>query len=127
MNGCVGALKRSVGPGFTRFSDTRGSLLLGMLFGLNIPACATPLLIALLASSAASGARGGSAVQGFIALALFGLALSLPLIVAVLYSPARRALDRCAALSGRMPVWTGWVLIALGLWSIWFGLFVPPG
>src|SRR3990167_1158629 len=80
MNGCVGALKRSVGPGFTRFSDTRGSLLLGMLFGLNIPACATPLLIALLASSAASGARGGSAVQGFIALALFGLALSLPLI-----------------------------------------------
>lgn len=127
VSGRIGALKRSIGPGLARFSDVRGSLLLGMLFGLNIPACATPLLIALLASSAAGGARGVSAAQGFIALALFGLALSLPLIVAALYAPARRALDRFAALSVRMPVWTGWVLIALGLWSIWFGLFVPLG
>jgi hypothetical protein len=25
-----------------------------------------------------------------------------------------------------MPRWTGIVLIALGVWSIWFGLFVTP-
>jgi hypothetical protein len=55
--------------------------------------------------------------------ALFGLALSLPLVLAVLFPPAARALDRFAALSRRMPLWTGLLLIALGLWSIGFALF----
>jgi len=49
-----------------------------------------------------------------------------PLAVAVLIPPARRALDWLAGLSGRIPRWTGIVLIALGIWSIWFGLFVTP-
>ena len=102
----------------------RGSAALGVLFGLNIPACAAPLLLALLGASAASGARGGSVAEGFVALALFGFALSLPLVVAVLFAPARRALDWLAALSRRLPVWTGVLLIALGAWSIWLGLFV---
>jgi len=42
----------------------------------------------------------------------------------VLIPAARRALDWLARLSGRIPRWTGIVLIALGIWSIWFGLFV---
>jgi cytochrome c-type biogenesis protein len=50
----------------------------------------------------------------------------LPLAVAVLIPAARRALDWLAGLSGRIPRWTGIVLIALGLWSVWFGLFVTP-
>lgn len=124
VSGRIGPLLRSVGPGLARLNGVRGSVLLGMIFGLNIPACATPLLVALLGASAAGGARGASAAEGFVALSLFGLALSLPLIVAVLFAPARRALDRLAALSRRIPVWTGWLLIALGAWSIWFGLFV---
>lgn len=124
LTGRIGTVMRSIGPNLARLSDVRGSLLLGMIFGLNIPACATPLLVALLGASAASGARGGSAAEGFIALALFGFALSLPLIVAVLFAPARRALDWLAALSRRMPFWTGLVLLLLGAWSIWFGLFV---
>lgn len=125
LSGRTAWLMRSFGP---RFSSVRGSAVLGVIFGLNIPACATPLLLALLGASAASGARGGSAAQGFLALALFGFALSLPLVAAVFFAPARRALDRLAGLSRRLPVWTGLVLIALGAWSIWFGLFVslPP-
>jgi cytochrome c-type biogenesis protein len=54
------------------------------------------------------------------------VALSLPLVVAVLIAPARQALDWIAGLSQRMPLWTGFVLIVLGLWSIGFGLFVSP-
>jgi cytochrome c-type biogenesis protein len=50
--------------------------------------------------------------------------LSLPLVLAVLFEPARRGLDWMAGLSTRLPLWTGLVLIALGLWSIGFGLFV---
>lgn len=129
LSGRIGWLMRAFGPSLARISSLRGSAALGVLFGLNIPACAAPLLFALLGASAASGARGGAVAEGFLALALFGLALSLPLVVAVLFAPARRALDWLAALSRRLPVWTGVVLIALGAWSIWFGLFVtlqPP-
>lgn len=95
-----------------------------MLFGLNIPACAAPLLLILLGAAAAGGATGTTFLGGFVSLAVFGLALSLPLVLAVLFASARRALDWLAGLSGHMPSWTGLVLIALGLWSIGFGLFV---
>jgi len=101
-------------------SGLSGSVGLGVLFGLNIPACATPLLIVLFGAAAVGGV---SFARGFTSLALFGLALSLPLIVAVLVPSARRALDWIAGLSQRAPLWTGVVLIGLGLWSIGFGLF----
>jgi cytochrome c-type biogenesis protein len=116
----------SLGPGLARIGDVRGSAALGLLFGLNIPACSAPLLFALLGAAAASGVSGATLASGFSSLALFGLALSLPLAVAVLIPAARRALDWLAGLSGRVPRWTGIVLIALGIWSIWFGLFVTP-
>lgn len=126
LTGRVGWLMRSIGPRIARLGDLRASAALGTLFGLNIPACAAPLLLALLAASA-SGATGGGVARGFVSLALFGLALSLPLVVAVLFAPARRALDWLASLAGRMPRWTGLLLVALGLWSAWFGLFVTLG
>ena len=124
LGGRIGWLMRSFGPGLARLSSPGGSAVLGVLFGLNIPACAAPLLLALLGAGAATGARGGSALEGFVALGLFGLALSLPIVVAALFAPARRALDWLASLSRRLPRWTGALLVALGAWSIWFGLFV---
>ena len=117
-------LFRSIGPSVTRLGATRGSVGLGLLFGLNIPACAPPLLLLLLSSAATGGAAGATAVAGFISLSLFGLALSLPLVVVVFIDRARILLDRLAALSERMPIATGLLLISLGLWSAWFGLFV---
>lgn len=115
---------RAFGPSLTRLAGWRGSVGLGMLFGLNIPACATPLVFVLLGIAVAGGSTGGALAGGFILLALFGLALSAPLVLAVLYPPAQRALDRLAALSARIPFWTGVVLILLGLWAIGFGLLV---
>ena len=121
-----GYMMHSLGPSLARIGEVRGSAALGVLFGLNIPACSAPLLFALLGTAAASGVSGATLASGFSSLAFFGLALSLPLAVAVLFPAARRALDWLAGLSGRMPRWTGIVLIALGLWSIWFGVFVTP-
>ena len=95
-----------------------------MLFGLNIPACAAPLLLIVLGAAAAGGAGGSALAEGFFSLALFGLALSAPLVAAVIVPLARRALDWTAGLSRRIPTWTGIAMIALGVWSIWFGLFV---
>jgi cytochrome c-type biogenesis protein len=113
------ALMVAAGPSLAGFGGSAG---LGLLFGLNIPACAAPLLIALFGATAARSAGGASFAQGFVSLAVFGLALSLPLVVAVLVAPARQGLDWIAGLSRRAPLLTGLVLIGLGLWSIGFAL-----
>ena len=126
LAGRAGYVMVSLGPSLARIGNVRGSAALGVLFGLNIPACSAPLLFALLGAAAASGVSGATLAKGFSSLALFGFALSLPLAVAVLFPAARRALDWLAGLSRRVPRWTGIVLIGLGLWSVWFGLFVSP-
>jgi cytochrome c-type biogenesis protein len=114
----------TLGPRLNRLSDLGGSAALALMFGLNIPACAAPLMFALFGAAAAAGATGATLAAGFISLGLFGLALSLPIVLAVVFEPARLMLDRVAGLSKRLPIWTGLLLLALGLWSIWFGLFV---
>ena len=125
--GRAGILMTSLGPSLARISGSRGSAGLGLLFGLNIPACAAPLIFALLGMAAASGVSGGALAAGFVSLGLFGFALSLPLVLAVLFEPARRMLDRLAGLSKRIPFWTGFLLVVLGLWSIGFGIFADVG
>lgn len=124
VTGRAGPLMVALGPRIGRLSGTRASVGLGLLLGLNIPACAAPLLVALLAMAGATGASGGALAAGFVSLALFGLALSLPLVAAVYFEPARRLLDTLAHQSDRYPKWTGALLIALGLWSIRYGLVV---
>jgi cytochrome c-type biogenesis protein len=118
-------LTGALAPRLARGLEARGPAALGALFGLNVPACAAPLLAALLAGAAAGAAAGLTLGAGFVALGLFGLALSLPLVAAVLLPSARRALDRLAALGGRLPVWTGALLVALGLWSAGIALLAP--
>lgn len=122
LAGRAGLLATRLGPSLSRFAGSRGSAGLWLLFGLNIPACAAPLLLILLGAAAAGGVAGATLAAGFVSLGLFGLALSLPLMVAVLFAPARRALDLLAGLSKRLPVWTGLILLALGAWSIWLAL-----
>ena len=125
--GRAGMLMHALGPGLQRLRSTRGTVALGLLFGLNIPACAAPLILALLALAAAGGASAAQLGAGFVSLGLFGLALSLPLVLAVFFAPFRALIDRMAALSRKIPRWTGALFILLGLWSIWFGLFVSIG
>lgn len=109
---------RVVGPTLGRARGARGGAMLGIVFGLNIPACAAPVLVALMAASVGAA----SIFRGFVAMAIFGLALSLPLVLVVFWGRARYWLDRLAAVSERLPLWTGLLFIALGAWSIRFGL-----
>jgi cytochrome c-type biogenesis protein len=128
LTGRAGALMVHLGPRLDRLAEWRSrGVGLGLLFGLNIPACAAPLLFGTL-GAAAVAARDPlwGIVQGFLTLALFGVALSLPLVVLVAWPAARRLLDRALAWSARVPRIIGGVLIALGLWSIYFGLVVTP-
>jgi len=122
--GKAGFLMRSFGPSLSQLAGLRGSIGLGLLFGLNIPACAAPLIFALLGAAALGSSGSGAVVLGFVSLGLFGLALSAPLVLAVLWQRGRRLLDWLAGLSIRVPLVIGLVLIGLGLWSVYFGLFV---
>ena len=47
LAGRAGVLMVAIGPGLRKLSGLRGAAGLGVLFGLNIPACAAPLLAAL--------------------------------------------------------------------------------
>lgn len=55
-------------------------------------------------------------------LGLFGLALSLPIAVAVMWSRGRIFLERLGRLSQRVPKVIGVIFILLGAWSIRFAL-----
>lgn len=118
LTGRAGPLMRRLGPGLGWARRTRGSVALGILFGLNIPACAAPLLAALFAASLGAA----TVARGFWTMAVFGLALSLPLVAVVASEGSRAALDRLAALAERVPRWTGLVFVALGAWSAYLSL-----
>jgi cytochrome c-type biogenesis protein len=122
LAGGQGRLMVVLGPGLDRAREARGAATLGILFGLNIPACAAPLLAAMMGASLGAA----SIARGFLVMALFGLALSTPLVLVVLSGRARGWLDRLAALSRRAPLWTGVVFVILGVWSILWGLRPPP-
>lgn len=111
---------RVLGPKLKNARRARGAATLGIIFGLNIPACAAPLLAAVFAATAGAA----TVAQGFVAMTVFGLALSLPLAAAVFWPRARRWLERLAAFSSRVPFWTGVVFVGLGAWSVYLGLAV---
>ncbi|MEO8186240.1 MAG: cytochrome c biogenesis protein CcdA [Burkholderiaceae bacterium] len=121
--GKAGWLMRTVGPRLARLSTVRGSAALAIFFGLNIPACSVPLLAAVLGSTAVIGAA--QVWQGFFMLALFGLALSSPLLAALAFGSAQRLLERLAGYSERVPVVIGLLFIVLGAWSIYYGWAAP--
>jgi cytochrome c-type biogenesis protein len=89
------------------------SLGLGLLFGLNLPACAYPLMLALLGRSAASGAG-----LGFAALFVFGVALSAPLVPLALSERTAKLFGRLTRISGVTPYVIGILLIAVSAYVL---------
>lgn len=120
LTGRADRLKRSLGPGLARLSGTRGAVALGLVFAFNIPACAGPLLVALLGAAAVGSPENYG--RGFVMLSLFGLALSLPIAVAALSERGRRLFDAVARYSGHAPKIIGAIFVLLGAWSIRFAL-----
>lgn len=120
LTGRVDRLKRSFGLGLARLRGTKGAVALGLVFAFNIPACAGPLLIALLGAAAVGSPENYG--RGFVMLSLFGLALSLPIAVAALSEGGRRLFDAAAGYSGRVPRIIGAIFVLLGAWSIRFAL-----
>lgn len=120
LTGHVDRLKRSLGANLGRLQGVRGASALGLIFAFNIPACAGPLLAALLGTAAVS--QSSNYLRGFVMLGLFGLALSLPIVFAVYSARGRSLLNSVARFSGKAPKVIGVLFLILGAWSIRFAL-----
>lgn len=122
LTGHAGRLKHRVHLAPAAWKRATSPWVLGLAFGLNIPACAAPILFALLGLAASTGA----VAMGFVQMALFGLFLSLPLALFAALPRLTGGLARVGRLFRNTGRVIGVVFILLGLWSIWFGLNVNP-
>jgi cytochrome c-type biogenesis protein len=122
LAGKAGVIARVTRLGRHRKGYGPGKAALGRLFGLSVPACAAPLLFAVAAGAAGSAEY----VRGFATMNLFGLALSAPLLLVAAIPKLSQALEGMR----NAPKWVrrtiGVLLFGMGLWSVWFGLFVNP-
>ena len=105
-----------------QWRQARNPLVLGLAFGLSIPACAAPILFALLGLAAGSG----SVFAGFAMMAIFGFGLSMPLLLVAALPVLADGLARLGERMKRAGWLIGVIFVALGLWSVWFGLNVDP-
>ena len=121
VTGKSAVLSSMFGRIFNTISKAGGGAGRGVVFGLNIPACAAPMILALVSTTVIS-ARG--LTEAFVSLALFGFALTLPLIVVAFWQPGRDLLMKLSGLSTRIPFIIGLLFVGLGVWSMYFGLFV---
>jgi cytochrome c-type biogenesis protein len=118
-----GLVKRRINLAPAAWKRASSPVVLGVAFGLNIPACAAPVIFGLLGLAASLS----SILAGFVMMFIFGLALSLPLIIfAAVPALAARLATLGRYLKGKTWI-LGLVFILLGIWSIWFGLYVDPG
>jgi cytochrome c-type biogenesis protein len=112
--GAGGRFRRRIRIAPDGWRVTKNPWVQGIAFGLNIPACAAPILFGLMGAATATG----SATTGFLLMTVFALFSVVPQLASFLvgltdWLRPRRWL-------------TGFVFVVLGLWSIWFGLFVDP-
>jgi len=120
--GRAGLIKQKINLAPAAWKNARNPLILGLAFGLNIPACAAPILFGLLGLAATTG----TVLSGFIMMFLFGLFLSSPLALFAAIPGLGTWLGSLGEKTRRMSWLIGVVFAVLGLWSIWFGLYVDP-
>jgi cytochrome c-type biogenesis protein len=115
-------MRRRIGFAPERWKAASNPLVQGLAFGLNIPACAAPILFGLMGAATVSG----SAMTGFVMMAVFAFALSLPLLPLSIVPNLARPLDRLADWLRPRRWLLGAIFVGLGIWSVWFDLFVEP-
>ncbi len=120
--GKAGLIKQKIDLSPVAWKQAKSPVILGLAFGLNIPACAAPILFGLLGLAATTG----TLVSGFIMMGLFGLFLSLPLAIFAIVPSWATWLARLGAKLKSMRWLIGTIFIVLGVWSIYFGLYVDP-
>jgi len=118
----TGLIKQQLDLAPAAWKRAQNPVTLGLAFGLNIPACAAPILFALLGLAATTA----TVLVGFGMMLLFGLFLSLPLALFAVIPQLAIKLDRLANWLKQTAWLIGVVFVIFGVWSIWFGLYVDP-
>jgi cytochrome c-type biogenesis protein len=119
MHGQLGRWLRSRLP---PAPPSRPALMLGVLFGMNIPACALPLFLALLTASV--GLR--TSLHGFVLLALFGFALAVPLVLMLTWPRIQTIVVSLSTRLHAAPRLLGMLFILLGIWTLGLAWTAPP-
>jgi cytochrome c-type biogenesis protein len=92
---------------------------LGLIAGFTIPACAIPLITVFLGQSILIG----DIVSGFLALFVFGLALTVPLAVFSFFERGIVWLEWIAQRSGKLRVVGGVVLVLIGIATLYSSVY----
>jgi cytochrome c-type biogenesis protein len=95
----------------SKYMRNKGSIALGFIFGLIIPACAISFVLALVGKSILLG----NLLEGFISLFIFGIGLSLPLVVISCFDQSNEIITKISEKARRIPWLAGMVLIVVGL------------
>jgi len=99
------------GIDLTKYFQIKSSVTLGLVFGLVIPACAIPLILALIGKSILLG----NLLESFVSLFAFGIALSLPLLIISFFAKPNEIISKISEKGRRIPWLAGVVLIVVGL------------
>ncbi len=122
VTGRAGLIKQKISLAPDSWKRASSPAILGLAFGLNIPACAAPIMFGLLGLAASSS----TIVAGFAMMFVFGFFLSAPLAIFAVFPGLAAKLEK----TGQRLKKSGWIIglvfIGLGIWSIWFGLYVNP-
>lgn len=97
-----------------KFFKDKGTVTLGIIFGLVIPACAIGFVLALVGRAIIVG----NLFQGFVSLFIFGIALSSPLIVFSYYEKSNAFIQRLYAKTKKIKWLGGAILIIVGILTI---------
>jgi cytochrome c-type biogenesis protein len=98
------------GIDLTKYFRIKSNVTLGLVFGLVIPACAIPIILALVGKSILLG----NLLEGFVSLFSFGLALSAPLLIISFFGKSNEIISKISEKAGHMPWLAGVGLIVVG-------------
>jgi cytochrome c biogenesis protein CcdA len=99
------------GINISKYVPAKGSITLGVVFGLVIPAYAISFVLELVGRSILLG----KFLEGFISLFVFGITLSSPLMVIGSFDRSSEIMARISNKAGQIPWLEGLVLIIVGL------------
>jgi cytochrome c-type biogenesis protein len=102
------------GIDIAKYFQNKSSVTLGLVFGLVIPACAIPLILALIGKSILLG----NLLEGFISLFAFGLALSMPILIISFFAKSNEIISKVSEKGRHFPWLAGVVLIVVGLLTL---------
>jgi cytochrome c-type biogenesis protein len=94
----------------SKYIKNEGSIALGVVFGLIIPACAISLVLALIGKAILFG----NLLEGFISLFIFGIGLSSPLLLISCFDKSSEIIAKTADRAKKIPWLAGMVLIGVG-------------